>query len=57
MVTFNFPKGVRSKRRGSAHTGIFQVVVSGFVHVKKIRIQELFKDIQGHVSAKSRTKY
>jgi hypothetical protein len=28
-----------------------------FVHVRKSPIQGLFKDIQGHVSANSKTKY
>jgi predicted membrane protein len=31
--------------------------LAGFVHVRKSQIQGLFKDIQGHVSANSRTKY
>jgi hypothetical protein len=29
----------------------------GFVHVRESQIQGLFKDIQGHVSVYSRTKY
>jgi hypothetical protein len=31
--------------------------VPGFVHVRKSQIQGLLKDIQGYVSANSRTKY
>jgi hypothetical protein len=34
-----------------------QPCLPGFVHVRKSQIQGLFKDIQGHVSANSRTKY
>ena len=39
------------------NTPYFIILFSGFVHIRECQMQGFSKDIQGHVSANSRTKY